>query len=84
MAEQVVTVNGREYYLMPEDMFETNPDYIVERVGANFACGYLKWAGNGTTTFNYQAYDWRWQTQGTYDNYTDALTALDAELNPGG
>jgi hypothetical protein len=84
MAELTVTVNGRAYYLIPQDMYETNPDYVVQLVGGNFPCGFLEWRGNGTTTFNYQSYDTLEQTQGLYDNYTDALTALDNELHPGG
>lgn len=82
MPQQTLTVNGHVYVLNPLEQYTPYPDYVANLQGSNIPCGRFRWAGNGETHFNYQAYDVLDETLGIYDTLADALAALDAELYP--
>lgn len=84
MSIQSVTVNGHTYTLLPTNGYFDYTDYYVETTlnGVSLPCGALRWAGNGSTTFDYQVYDVLEETLGVYATRELAVEALDARLFP--
>lgn len=76
------TVNEHNYQLWAAEN-ALYCDYIVELEPAQpptYVVGKLMWLGNGTTTFNYKAFDVYGSTLGIFSNWMLALDALDAKI----